>query len=308
MATLETPTEGMARDFAAGQQLASGFMANYWRAKEGQLNEARYVAGQALRDVQLSVAQSQLQTIQNAATVKAQQDAAIPGLFGLAAKAQANDWNPDTRLEFLEFLQKNPALARSQEAQNVLGMFNESDKIRREREALELRLNNEQEVARIRAEREAVDKTPKLLVDKAGRVRQVTAGGATEAVEVFSKLEREDQESTIRELNQIIFNDIKTSKEKEQASARKKALLSEWSTEESRRLDELKKKVGGSGSSETEQDSPSTEDRKFAGWRAMIAGQDPNMVGNIPASPVAVPTQTQPAPSTNAFKIRLKSP
>ena len=73
-------------------------------------------------------------------------------------------------------------------------------------------------------------------------------------------------------------------------------------------MDELKKKVGDAGVSVAEQDSPSPEERKLAGWRAMIAGQDPNMVGNIPATPAAVPTQTQPAPSTNAFKIRLKSP
>lgn len=294
MATLETPTEGMARDFAAGQQIASGFMANYWRAKEGQLNEARYMAEQALRDVQLSVAQSQLETVRNAATVKAQQDAAIPGLFGLAAKAQANDWNPDTKLEFLEFLQKNPALARSQEAQNVLGMFNESDKIRRKIEAEQLKRQNAIDIAEIRANREAVDRTPKYVVNELGEPIEVTSGGAVRPIKAFTPVEQAEIESNIRILT----------KEVEESVGSKKV-------ESQRKLDDYIKSTKELERKRNEDAATKLmppEERKFAGWRAMIAGQDPNMVGNIPAGPPAVSTQTQPAPSTNAFKIRLKSP
>lgn len=181
MATLETPTEGMARDFAAGQQLASGFMANYWRAREGQIEQERYRAGQALRDVQLSLYQSNLEAVRNAATLRAQQQSAVPGLFGVLSKAQVNQWNPDSKLEFLQYLKDNPALATTPEAQQGFKLFEESEKVDRIREDLEKKLQNARVVAEIREGQPAGggSVTTVDVADESGKPRKMYWSGSS---------------------------------------------------------------------------------------------------------------------------------
>jgi len=152
MPTLTPPDVAMRQDFESGLGLANGFMQNYWRSQENKVNEERYRAGQTLRDVNLSVAQSQLQTIQNAATLKAQQDAAIPGLFGLAVEAQHRGFDTESKSKLWGFAAKNPWVAKTPEFKSLLDQFGESEKAQAARDDLDMRLQNAREVARIREE------------------------------------------------------------------------------------------------------------------------------------------------------------
>lgn len=297
MATLTTPDEGMRQDFQTGIGLAQGFMQNYWRGRETALEQERYRAGQALRDVQLSLAQSNLETVRNAATLQAQTRAAIPGLYGLASKAQVNDWNPDTKLEVLEYLSKNPALAGTPEAKNILGMFDESEKISREREALQMRLDNEREVARIRTEREARDMSPRYIVNAVGEPVEVTAGGAVRPIQVFSEVEQADIQSTIRTLTKAI-DDIDKGPRKEAAIKARDEYVAKMRAEESARKSELVRKIRG-----TEPAASLTENTEPRTWQQMVAGQ---------TAPAVVESEFKPAmgdmkkQTESPFIIRLK--
>lgn len=297
MATLITPDEGMRQDFQTGMGLAQGFMQNYWRGRETALEQERYRAGQALRDVQLSLAQSNLETVRNAATLQAQTRAAIPGLYGLASKAQVNDWNPDTKLEVLEYLSKNPALAGTPEAKNILGMFDESEKISREREALQMRLENEREVARIRTEREARDMAPKYIVNTAGEPVEVTAGGAVRPIRVFSDVEQADIESTVRMLTKAV-EDAAGLTQKQAATKARDEYVAKMKSEESARKADLVRKIRG-----PEQAASPTENTEARTWQQMVTGQ---------TEPAVVESEFKPAmgdmkkQTESPFIIRLK--
>ena len=139
----------MRQDFQSGLGLAQGFMGNYWKAKETQVEQERYRAGQALRDVQLSLYQTNLETVRNAAALDAQVRAAAPGLYGLAANAQANSWNAESKLKVLEYITANPALGNTDIAKGILNMFSESEKYSQQVDLLERSLQNKIDVKQI---------------------------------------------------------------------------------------------------------------------------------------------------------------
>lgn len=302
MATLTTPDEGMRQDFQTGMGLAQGFMQNYWRAKEAAVNEDRWRATQALRDVQLSEAQTRLQTLQNAATLKAQQDAAVPGLFGLASKAQLYGWNAEAKSEFLDFMSKNPALAGSEPAKQIQGMFDAAERAQREKDALDMKLENDRRVAEIREQQRIRDVTPSIIETAAGDVVQVSAGGAVSPVRVWSKLEEADIESTLSSLNREISESAGA--KRAAAEQRKADFLAKTRTEEKRRTDDMRSKVAGSKVASSSSEPPPITEGTLSGWRAMIAGgQNPNMIGNLPIPSVAQPAPATTKPQPGLFKI-----
>lgn len=278
----------MRQDFQTGMGLAQGFMQNYWKAKEGQIEQERYRAGQALRDVQLSLYQTNLETVRNAAVLDAQAKAAVPEFMGLMARSQVRSYDDDSQRLIFEFAEKNPAITRSPLWKLQMDNYDGSKKAQREKDALDQRMENEREVARIRADREVVDKTPKIIIDQAGRPLMVTAGGATEVVDVFTKVERINQESKIRELNAQIASNKGVMRDK--LVAERDAVMAEYENEEKRRNDQLVQRVKGIG-----QDQAGPTESETRTWQQMIAGQAPDMVGQLPTN--------KPNPG---FKIRLK--
>ena len=301
MATLTTPDEGMRQDFQTGMGLAQGFMQNYWRAKEAAVNEDRWRATQALRDVQLSEAQTRLQTLQNAATLKAQQDAAIPGLFGLASKAQLYGWNAEAKSEFLDFMSKNPALAGSEPAKQIQGMFDAAERAQREKDALDSKIQGDLDVERLRKERMSQPKLPQVVETETGELVLVGAEGGFKKVEVWSELESKAMNATIASLTRQIEDSSGTKR-----AALEKQLsdfIAEKQTEEKRRTDDMRSKVAGSKVASSSSEPPPVTEGSMSGWRAMIAGQNPGMIGNLPIPSVAQPPTATTQPQPGLFKI-----
>jgi hypothetical protein len=299
MATLETPVEGMRQDFQAGMGLAQGFMQNYWRAKEQAVQEDRWRATQALRDVQLSEAQTRLQSVQNAATLKAQQDAAVPGLFGLASKAQLYGWNDEAKSEFLGFLSKNPALAGSEPAKQIQGMFDAAERAQREKDALDMKLENDRRVAEIREQQQARDTNPRIIENEAGDLVEVSAGGAVRPVRVWSDLEKADIDSTLESYNRVLSDSTLGSTKRAEIEQKRASYLAGKQAEAKRRTEEIKQKI-------RKDKTPESVSIKLEapGWREMIRWQGKSMKGDAIPAPVSTPSTNAPAaPNPGLFKI-----